>query len=73
MLEEDAFVLVVDDDTDACNALQQMISRLGIRVDSTSNPLQVIDLVTGSFYNVILLDINMPCLLYTSPSPRDRS
>ena len=60
MLEEDAFVLVVDDDTDACNALQQMISRLGIRVDSTSNPLQVIDQLTGSYYNVILLDVNIP-------------
>ena len=23
--------------------------------------------------DLILLDLNMPCLLYTSPSPRDRS
>jgi FixJ family two-component response regulator len=57
---EDAFVLVVDDDTDACNVLQEMLSSLGIRGHSTSNPLQVIDLVTSNFYNVILLDINMP-------------
>jgi FixJ family two-component response regulator len=37
-----------------------MLSSLGIRGHSTSNPLQVIDLVTARFYNVILLDINMP-------------
>ena len=60
MIEEDALVLVVDDDTDICNVLGQMISRLRIRVETTSNPLEVLDLVRGGFYNVILLDIRMP-------------
>lgn len=60
MREEDARVLVVDDDTDVCNVLGQMISRLGIRVETTSNPLEVLDLVRNAFFNVILLDIKMP-------------
>lgn len=60
MREENAIVLVVDDDTDACDVLEQMISRLGIRVETTSNPLEVPDLVRNTFFNVVLLDINMP-------------
>ena len=36
MIEENARVLVVDDDTDACNVLGQMVFRLGIRVETTS-------------------------------------
>ena len=60
MREEDALVLIVDDDTDVCNVLEQMISRLGIRVETTSNPLEVLDLVRNTFFNVILLDIRMP-------------
>jgi len=60
MREEDALVLIVDDDTDVCNVLEQMISRLGIRVETTSNPLEVLDLVRNTFFTVILLDIRMP-------------
>ena len=60
MREENAIVLVVDDETDVCEVLEQMISRLGIRVETTSNPLEVPDLVRNTFFNVILLDINMP-------------
>lgn len=60
MIEQDALVLIVDDNLEICNILQQMVSRLGIRVESVSNPLQVINLVKSSFYNVILLDIIMP-------------
>ncbi len=60
MREENAIVLVVDDETDVCDVLEQMISRLGIRVKTTSNPLEVPDLVRNTFFNVILLDINMP-------------
>ena len=60
MIEQDALVLIVDDDLEICNILQQMISSLGIRAESVSNPLQVINLVKSSFYNVILLDIIMP-------------
>jgi FixJ family two-component response regulator len=60
MIEEDALVLIVDDDTDVCNVLEEMISRLGIRVEITSNPLEVLDLVRNTFFTVILLDIRMP-------------
>jgi len=60
MREEDALVLIVDDDTEVCNVLEQMISRLGIRVETTSNPLEVLDLVRHTFFTVILLDIKMP-------------
>ena len=60
MIEQDALALIVDDDPEICNILQQMISSLGIRAESVSNPLQVINLVKSSFYNVILLDIVMP-------------
>ncbi len=57
---ENARVLVVDDDTAICNVLKEMISSLGIRVETTSNPLEVLDLVRGTFFNAILLDIMMP-------------
>ncbi|MCK4603589.1 MAG: response regulator, partial [Deltaproteobacteria bacterium] len=60
MREEDALVLIVDDDIDVCNVLEQKISRLGIRVETTSNPLEVLDLVRNTFFTVILLDIRMP-------------
>jgi len=60
MREENATVLVVDDDADVCEVLGQMISGLGIRVETTSNPLDVPDLVRNTFFNVILLDIRMP-------------
>lgn len=60
MIEQDALVLIVDDNTEICNILQQMISSLGIRAESVSNPLQVINLVKSNFYNLILLDIIMP-------------
>ena len=60
MREEDAFVLIVDDDTEVCNVLEQMISSFGIRVETTSNPLEVLDLVRHTFFTVILLNIRMP-------------
>jgi FixJ family two-component response regulator len=60
MIENDARVLVVDDDTDVCDFLGQMIPRLGVRVETTSNPLEVLELVQDTFFNVILLDIKMP-------------
>jgi len=60
MIEQDAFVLIVDDDPEICDILQQMISPLGNRVKSTSNPLQVLDLIKSCFYNVVMLDINIP-------------
>ena len=60
MIEKDALVLIVDDDTDVCNVLEQVISRLGIKVQTTTKPLKVLDLVRNTFFNVILLDIRMP-------------
>jgi len=60
MSEENAIVLVVDDDTAVCDVLKQMISSLGLRVETTSKPLDVLDLVRNTFFNVVLLDIRMP-------------
>jgi DNA-binding NtrC family response regulator len=60
MTEKDARVLVVDDDTAVCDVLEQIISRLGMRVETSSKPLEVLDLVRSTFFNVILLDIRMP-------------
>ena len=59
-IEEDDRVLIVDDDVDICNVLAQIISRPGMRVETTSNPLEVPDLVRNVFFNLILLDIEMP-------------
>ncbi|MBC2704565.1 response regulator [Desulfobacula sp.] len=58
--EKDILVLIVDDDPRICDILQKMISRPGISVKTTSNPLQVSDLIKARFYNVVMLDINMP-------------
>jgi DNA-binding NtrC family response regulator len=60
MTEKDARVLVVDDDTDLCDILAQMSPRLGIKVETTSNLLEVLDLVRDTFFNVILFDLSMP-------------
>ena len=59
-IEKDKLVLIVDDDTSFCNVLKQMIFHLGIRVEITSNPLDVLDLVRNTFFNLVLLDIKMP-------------
>ena len=60
MREENAIVLVVDDDTAVCDVLKQMLSSLGHRVETISKPLEVPELVRNNFFNVILLDIRMP-------------
>ncbi len=60
MIEKDARVLVVEGHTGVCDFMEQIIPRLGIRVETTSNPLEVLDLVRSTFFNVILLDIRMP-------------
>ncbi len=59
VIGEDALVLVVDDDTAVCDVLGQMISALGTRVETTSKPLEVLDLVRNTFFNGILVDIRM--------------
>ncbi|MBW2631965.1 MAG: response regulator [Deltaproteobacteria bacterium] len=58
--QDDALILIVDDDVDFCKSLQKTIFHWGVKVKSTTNPLHVMDLVRNSFYNVILLDVVMP-------------
>ena len=59
-LKKDARLLVVDDDTDVCLILEQILSRSGFKVKTISNPLEVLYLVQNTFFHVILLDIAMP-------------
>ena len=49
----------------------EKLNRYGFIVDVRANKLQIRNAVE-QMYNVVVTDVNT-CLLYTSPSPRDRS
>ena len=62
------------DNQQLMNICQRIVSQVGRRVDEAS-PICDARLLDGSRVNVIgpPLAIDGPCLLYTSPSPRDRT
>jgi FixJ family two-component response regulator len=57
---EDALILIVDDDPEICKFLQDAISQWGLKVETITSPLKVVDRVSNNSYNLVLLDVVMP-------------
>lgn len=54
------YILVVDDDADACQNLSDILTDLGYEVDVAHNGYQALELVRENAYDVALLDFKMP-------------
>jgi len=55
-----AKILIVDDEPIVCELLEAMASSLGIKAKSITRSLKVMDEVSNTFYNLVLLDVFMP-------------
>jgi DNA-binding response OmpR family regulator len=60
MSHEQPRILVVDDDTDICGNLSDILTDLGYLVDSAHDGLAALELVRQRPYDVALLDYKMP-------------
>ena len=66
---ENERILVVDDDRDIVATLKIQLEKEGFSVLCAYDGEEALDVLTQNKVHLILLDII--CLLYTSPSPRD--
>ncbi|WP_226020525.1 hybrid sensor histidine kinase/response regulator [Serratia symbiotica] len=55
-------VLVIDDDGDVLTIIQKMITRMGHKCDITHSPERAIQKTLRKPYNIILTDLQMPCM-----------
>jgi two-component system catabolic regulation response regulator CreB/two-component system response regulator ChvI len=53
-------ILVVDDESDVCFALENLLSEDGFVVDSYDHPFIALDKFKPHLYNLVILDIRMP-------------
>jgi two-component system catabolic regulation response regulator CreB/two-component system response regulator ChvI len=53
-------ILVVDDESDVCFALEKVLREDGFVVDSYEHPLVALDKFKPHLYDLIVLDIRMP-------------
>lgn len=60
MSEEAPHILVVDDESDTCANLQDILTDLGYRVDVAYDGPSALELVAKHPYDVALLDLKMP-------------
>ena len=76
-------VLIVDDEKNIRSSLTTTFELDGFQVVSAADGAQALEAIERGGVDLVLLDLQMPgldgmgvlraCLLYTSPSPRDRS
>jgi DNA-binding response OmpR family regulator len=52
--------LVVDDEPDICLVLKIVLEKAGFVVEYYDNPISVLDKFESNFYDLIILDIQMP-------------
>jgi DNA-binding response OmpR family regulator len=55
-------ILLVDDESDICFVLQEVLSENGYVVDSYEDPLLALEKFKGHYYSLVILDIKMPKL-----------
>ena len=66
--------LVVDDFSTMRRIIRNLLKELGFQnVDEAEDGVDALGKLRGGSYQFVISDWNMPCLLYTSPSPRDRT
>lgn len=53
-------LLHVDDDPSILRIVRQRLRRRGFKVDSTTQPLECLDLIAKEGYRVVLTDLDMP-------------
>jgi DNA-binding response OmpR family regulator len=53
-------ILVVDDESDVCMALEKILDEHGFTVDSYKNPLLAFQKFKADLYDLVILDIKMP-------------
>jgi signal transduction histidine kinase/CheY-like chemotaxis protein len=53
-------ILIVDDEPLVCRTLAEILQSGGLRVDSVNRAREAIERVQRRFYNVVLLDLNLP-------------
>ena len=55
-------VLIVEDDTNACKTLSQILEKKGYAITTTDNGQRAIELVEGMPFDVVLMDVKMPVM-----------
>lgn len=60
--QDEAWILVVDDDPDICRNLSDILTDLGYQVDTAQSGSSALELVRRRPYDVALLDLKMPGL-----------
>jgi two-component system catabolic regulation response regulator CreB/two-component system response regulator ChvI len=55
-------ILLVDDESDVCFVLENVLIEYGYMVDSYKHPLLALDNFKPNLYNLVILDIRMPDL-----------
>lgn len=65
MILKDARILIIDDDADVLTALRLLLKSMVKEVVVEKNPNQIHSLVTGSHFDVIILDMNFNGLVNT--------
>ena len=53
-------ILVVDDESDVCLALEKVLDENGFTVDSYEDPLLALEKFRANLYDLVILDIKMP-------------
>ena len=68
--------MVIDDELDICIMLKVVLEQNGFIVKYYSNPIKALDELKSKFYNLIILDIQMPEIngmqLYREIRKRDK-
>src|SRR5262249_20767357 len=59
-LPERARILIVDDDTDTCSNLCDILTDLGYQVDTAHDGFTALEMARARHYDVALLDLKMP-------------
>ena len=66
-------ILIVEDDPNISELVQMYLEKEGYHTKIAADGGQGVALFRQVRPDLVLLDIMLPCLLYTSPSPRDRT
>ena len=53
-------ILLVDDESDVCLALEKVLDENGFTVDSYEDPLLALEKFRANLYDLVILDIKMP-------------
>jgi len=53
-------ILLVDDESDVCLALEKVLDENGFTVDSYDDPLLALEKFRANLYDLVILDIKMP-------------